>query len=325
MNRTTLNQAIFSVYAGSTEDLDQRNHNQHVDRILSTLKSAENTTLASPVMKNLEADKATSLKDNFSAAIELIDSERYPNIDSRDDYLDALVAQYIKSVSDFTASGGKGFYDCALNIYVKYEHGLQPVIDLIDSLQQNGCDIQVVEQLSIGNPDNDQYRSAGAFSCIYPCSEQNTLVAALDALKNDVSFYMMHYFIAPVLHEIPDNALAFAQEMTADMRKNDNYPEKELCLDAITAMGLSRTEFSSWYDDNLQRAVKKAIQFPDMYRNDGDHINGMMPTRMCYEDSERERFGLTLAEKSNGLQRRNLRDEVIIYRQAKPCLEQAHK
>jgi len=314
MTMKDLFKAIFSIYENSAVDAEQRVHNNEVDSLLRILKTAEDKVLSSKAMAKMNPEQSSEIKNKLSLISETVDSQSFPSVDSRQDVVQGLAQKYVEVVSTFSQAGGTGFYDRAIILNVNYEMDVESAEALFANLQASGIDIHLVETFKVGNPENSAFRDDTVFCAIFSTSALAEVHKAVHDLKQTISMSADNYFITPVLNHYPSDPIAFVKN-SREFIENEEGKKDGISLSAFTMLGLSRVETLWHKTPNPTKAIAAALMNPSLYRQERDHINGMMPTRLCYDTDECRQYGLSMTSKYDYMQPRNMLDEIAIFKQ----------
>ena len=139
MERIKLIDSLASVYQQFYDFvLDTREQNK-LNRATSYLSKA--MTDVGESLVDIAPDVLAGVHGKLESAIAELEAQK-PELPSRKVLLGNLVGDYSNAVSDFTAAGGKGFYDVGLSIYVTYDQDVDVIRQAISALS-NEHDVHI--------------------------------------------------------------------------------------------------------------------------------------------------------------------------------------
>tara|TARA_B100001245_G_scaffold236692_1_gene230036 strand:+ start:4776 stop:5732 length:957 start_codon:yes stop_codon:yes gene_type:complete len=315
MTHDNLIAKIKDIYKKSIADLNAREANSEVESLISIINSAKKKALASKAFEQISEPVSEEVKDGLSSLEELLASELSTTTSLRDEVLLELADEYIGEVEEFSQSGGKGFYDAAIRIAVKFDSHAEDVEKHMQGLQNkgfNGLDIQLVDKDFRGNPTYSDNGCSTILTYIYPTSIMDELKEEVAEFTKKFDIVYSNFFIAPSLtndNSHCDDAIQFFKDTKETFDATDTIGDT--VLDALTSMGLFRVDFSWINEFEPITPVKKALENPYIYQDIKDHVNGMMPTRECYSFEECKKIGL--AVHPDDLVTRNMEHEVRLF------------
>lgn len=318
MTHDNLIAKIKDIYKKSIADLTTREANHEVESLISIINNAKQKALASKAFEQISEPVSEELKDGLSSLEELLGSELSTTTSLRDDVLLELADEYIGEVEEFSQSGGKGFYDAAIRIAVKFDSHAEDVEKHMQGLQSkgfNGLDVQLVDKDFRGNPTYSDNGCSTILTYIYPTSIMDELKDEIAEFTKKFDVVYSNFFIAPSLigrNNNCDDAVQFFKDTKEAFDATDTIGDT--VLDALTSMGLFRVDFSWLNEFEPITPIKKALANPYLYQDISDHVNGMMPTRECYSFEECKKLGL--AVHPDDLVTRNMAYEVRLFERA---------
>ncbi len=310
MTRTSLLKKIFSIYKKSVDDQSMRQTNDKLASLLGVFTNTKSKVAEMPALSHLSDETTDRLNNKIDELVELVDSETFPITDQRQDFIKQLAEDYLGEVEEYTQSGGTGFYDAMLRVHVTFDNHVLDIEGIPERCSEKGLDIQLVDKQSMGNPEFKHTRCSAILTFIYPTSQMEELKDAFNELDlgDNVKFY--NYFIAPSTYLSPKEQVSYIKALNEELKAESG--EQDTIMDAVTMIGLYRVETSDLTKFDPIDAIYMALFDPKLYRNENDHVNGMMPTRACY--GEKECFhlgGVTFTEHTPP--RMTLFDDVTLY------------
>jgi hypothetical protein len=315
MTLSALIKNIYSVYSISHTDLEQRNFNHEISGIASTVTNAKDVAANSDMATKIDTTTRKGIVDNFDSILESLDSQLFPQIDTRDECLSTLTTTYIGAVSAFTNEGGTGFYDFCTILSGQYENDAAKIEAAICKLQENNFDVRLCEKITNENATSGRLNTFAKYAIVFPTSIIKEVYEAFAPIteNNDYSVNIVNYFIAPKLNSIQSDPIEFIKETAHKMRssKDSHYRPNDICLDAITSIGLLRNQ-TTWYDQfNIRETITEIIARPSIYSKPNDHVSGAMATRHCYNKKEVRDYHISTNSTRQKI--RNIIDEITVY------------
>jgi hypothetical protein len=220
---------------------------------------------------------------------------------------------YIDSVKEFSEQGGKGFYDIGSLVSVKYDMEVPKFKKEIEKLIESGLDILILKEKNTGNADMCSYSSSAQFSLVMPSSAYSAYESMMvkefpeHTFETHNTAKRENHFIPPLLaqrNQIKDLLKYSLNTDDVDRYNFTSLGYSSIVMDTKGGYGV----FDSYRPDlkALDETVNQSLSCAYMYKKEGDHVNGMMPTLICYDKEESEILGLD-PEKKN---RVNITDDI---------------
>lgn len=232
---------------------------------------------------------------------------------------EALTELYSKAVRNFTELGHTGFYDTGIILTLDRESDNDPVLSMIARLQSEGVDVQIVDQCTLAS----QCRNYGYIGLIMPSSDIATFEEALKVIydgsdvlsESEKRIRTDAFFLPPFINgEIENDAKQVKDTIAWHRAKNDDKSDFTDIRIGFTGIAYRYVEMRSLgrsLSEQLADAIKHTLATVDLYSTSpSEHVNGQMPTTLCYEDAEIEQANISMAAFTNGMKPLNIADDI---------------
>lgn len=230
----------------------------------------------------LEYKTALSMRDNLSLV-------------NRNDTIKTLTENYFQSVKDFSENGGKNFYDVGSIVY--FNENFSKIVKLdflkkINQLKDKGLDIKIIEE-------NDNKAVV-----VLPSSQYFEYENAINNLSNkyrENALEHRNFFISPLIRKremiekIENHKLSNRSENDS---KYDLFHSYGYFLNTIDTLGGYNYFTESLSNQHLKQTISESLFHINLYNNEKAHINGMVPTNLCYSKDENNLINKDLEEKT---------------------------
>lgn len=198
---------------------------------------------------------------------------------------------YLSSINSFTSNGGKNFYDIGSIIDIDDINSKNIIKEKIKELQSNGVDIKIIKEKE--KDINGDIHSVIAL--VIPSSQykefEKMIVNDLSKNENDfIRFSRRNYFIPPFIRDRDMIATLEDNIPTSKVFETINY--NIFCIYGYSTHTIDTSGGYGQFNDgeraaiNLYNTIYSSLAHANLYENKNNHINGIMPTLMCFSKDD---------------------------------------
>ena len=254
-------------------------------------------------------------------------------LDNKNNVNQENASEYFKTVEEFAKSGGSNFYDVASIVHFHRESTKIAFMEDMKKLQNDGHDIKIVDEIKQeGTVTNSIALMMPSSS--YHAYESNMIKKYSHSIFESYNeLTRKNYFIPPLIESRDKIDKTFNSIIKESNMLEEQGDKKRLDQYLFSGLGYSFAEldtsggygvFETYRPDQkaLMNGLETVLNSPTLYKGKKRHLNGMMPTLICYSKEDKAKRGI---EESDELVRYNLVDAVKGYEIENPKLIREYK